>query len=291
MSLGRYYRLLGLPVTASDDEVRKRYRKLAMHYHPDKNTSPGAEKKFMAIVEAYEVLTGKRPSPIRKTQRSSTAKRKTTPGATSANAKSQKDRVREARTRYEDQQKREQIENEIYFRRLTGGRKWKMMRVSAFFGAILALCMVLDRFLPHHFEEDQITHYSLNRAYSGSGEVLSVVQTKDGAQHWISHINYNLYGRNHNVQTETSWIFHQPIRLVSNAKIYTSTYDIYYSFFSNFIFVIVLFLLPLITYYYKRRTITFTILFQSSYFGINALILYFIFANDHWAHLLTLGFF
>jgi DnaJ-class molecular chaperone len=53
-----YYRVLGVPKNASDAEIKKAYRKLAMQYHPDRN--PGKEKwaneKFKEINEAYGVL-------------------------------------------------------------------------------------------------------------------------------------------------------------------------------------------------------------------------------------------
>ena len=53
-----YYQILGVPRNASDEEIKKTYRKLAMQYHPDRN--PGKEKwandKFKEINEAYSVL-------------------------------------------------------------------------------------------------------------------------------------------------------------------------------------------------------------------------------------------
>ena len=51
-----FYQLLGVARDASDADIKKAYRKLAMEHHPDRNHSPNAEAKFKEIAEAYEVL-------------------------------------------------------------------------------------------------------------------------------------------------------------------------------------------------------------------------------------------
>ena len=57
MSKRDYYEVLGVGRDASQEEIRKAYRKLARKYHPDVNKSPDAEEKFKEVKEAYEVLS------------------------------------------------------------------------------------------------------------------------------------------------------------------------------------------------------------------------------------------
>jgi molecular chaperone DnaJ len=59
-----YYDILGVARNATEDEIKKAYRKLAMKYHPDRNQGDGnekkakeAEEKFKEVKEAYEILT------------------------------------------------------------------------------------------------------------------------------------------------------------------------------------------------------------------------------------------
>jgi DnaJ-class molecular chaperone len=51
-----YYDILGVTKQTSGDEIKKAYRKLAMKYHPDRDSSPTSAEKFKEINEAYETL-------------------------------------------------------------------------------------------------------------------------------------------------------------------------------------------------------------------------------------------
>ena len=52
-----YYEVLGVSKTATDQEIKRAYRKLAKQYHPDVATEANAEEKFKEVQEAYEVLS------------------------------------------------------------------------------------------------------------------------------------------------------------------------------------------------------------------------------------------
>lgn len=59
MDFKDYYQILGLPATASDEEIKSTYKRLARKYHPDVSKEANATEKFQEVSEAYEVLRKK----------------------------------------------------------------------------------------------------------------------------------------------------------------------------------------------------------------------------------------
>ncbi len=57
MSKRDYYEILGIEKTASKEEIKKAYKKLALQHHPDRSKEEGSEEKFKEISEAYAVLS------------------------------------------------------------------------------------------------------------------------------------------------------------------------------------------------------------------------------------------
>ncbi len=57
------YQILGLNSNASDSEVKRRYKQLALKYHPDKNETPDASEKFQKISDAYNSIINRKSEP------------------------------------------------------------------------------------------------------------------------------------------------------------------------------------------------------------------------------------
>ncbi|XP_023173128.1 dnaJ homolog subfamily B member 5 [Drosophila hydei] len=54
-----YYEILGINRTASDEEIKKGYKRMALKYHPDKNDHPEAANRFKEVAAAFEILSNK----------------------------------------------------------------------------------------------------------------------------------------------------------------------------------------------------------------------------------------
>jgi len=278
MSKSRYYRMLGLTVSATPQEVKKQYRKLAMLHHPDKNPSKDAQERFIQITEAYDIIINNKFTDVANSN------------SPEAKKKDREARMKIARQRFKEQEMRERMENERYFRFLTTGKKWKTLQTLTIAGCILSSMLILDVFLPKHIENDEIVEYKLQVGNAPGGKILSLAKTRKDDYYWIGNMTSDLFNKNRLITVEKSWFFHSPVQIISRDKIEPQYYSTHLTFYSITWLLVVLFLAPLTTILYKRMTISFTFLFHFCYYGVGIVMLIFLLTNNRWAHIVTFGF-
>jgi len=275
----QYYNRLGLAPGASVQEIKKQYRKLVLIYHPDKNN--GDDSTFLIIREAYEILTDKKklPPPVKTSRSSSTA-----------SEKSKEERVKDAKLRYQEYIHNQTVENERYFSQLTSGLKWRLLKLNAVLGTLIGLMLVIEIFLPQHFTPMKITYYSQQVYSSLDQSNVSLVELASGQSYFIKNLDADFYRNYPSGYISKTWFFHNPKSLLSDHGYMYKEYPIHFTIGSHPYIFCFLFLIPLFTVIYKRKNILFTFLYQLSFYGIGILLLYFLFTNDRWIHLVTLGF-
>lgn len=278
MSLKKYFQLLGLPENASQQDIRKNYRKLAMRLHPDRNPSPVAQEDFLKLTEAYEILIGKKSAP------------KTSRSVSKSTEKTAQERVNEARKRYAQQVEKERLANERYFLSLFKGTKWKVIQLFSVVGIVLSFAILVDTFAPRHLLPDKITEYAIKNANGESLIHQLYVKTEKNHGYWLENTESRIYSESFPIEIEASWLFHEPIYLISNQKIFYKKYPIIYNFYSVYWLLMIIFLLPLFIRVFKRQQIWYTMAYQFSLYFSSSIMVLFLFLDDHWAHLLSLGF-
>lgn len=282
--LSKYYKLFGLPETATQAEIKRRYRQLAMRYHPDKYG--GDKRKFIEIKEAYEYLSGRKIVSGRQQTHTYSPTRSTS----QARQQSNEERIKQAQQRKRDNAYKEHIENERYFQNLVSGKRWNILKLSAVLGLLIVFVLILELFLPHHYEQERIVAYGkYDIGALDSGSSVKKIFTESGKSYYAENV-YPIYHLDPDVIIVKSAIFHNETGIIPMYGSNTNTFRIQYNIGSHAYLLIPVFLFPVFIVLFKRKTYTFTLFYFLSLYLSTPLIAYFIFSNDRWLHFLTLGF-
>ena len=286
MTLEESYRILKLKPGATEQEVRRQFKRLALKVHPDINPDPAAHEQFIELTRAMEIALNpaaySAQTPVN--EPASRASRNESP-------EQRKARMDEARKRYEFQQQRQAADDHHYFTSLTSGRKWSLYKWVVRLGCLFSILLILDGFLPYHYKSDRLIAHGLLDHRGIDQEKICLVQLeKTGTYYARMDLAAWIYSYPE-VQVAQSWFLHTPTYM------YTSDdFDMYETPFDFHIgsirwYLALLLLVPLIPYTLRRKTLSFVFLYQFSFWGIGLLELYFLISNNHIFHVLTLGFF
>lgn len=278
----KYYDILGIQPGATEREIRKAYRKLALMYHPDKNPSPEAAVRFVEITHAYEMVTGKKSTQTQTTKKP----------ADNPEKKTKEERIKDALKNKKEIERIRQLRRAAFYAKLKASKLWRYHSWVAKIGLVLAILLLADQVLPTHNEEDRIHSYIQN-VYMSSDMKSEIyyLQMKSGHGLWVSKVDNNLIYSYPEVIIQRTWFLHDPICLNSLQGFQVSHYPIHYSFSASAFITAFLFLLPFLCYYFWKDNDVYLLLMYIGSYPIAGLMLYFLAVRFHLLHILVLGFF
>lgn len=276
------YHILQLKPGASESEIRRQFKRMALKVHPDINPSPRANEEFIRLTEAMETLL--RPEKVttdKPMQRSS--KRPETDAEKQA-------RMDEARKRYEYQKARKIHENNRYYKSLTTGVRWRIFKWIIRLSWVMAIALILDTVLPTHFEKDELIAFSDSNHNGILYDKITYVTMRNSGSFFLEHQSGYWNTSYPDILVEKTWLLHTPVAIYTN--------DDYQFFRSGVDFhlgairwgIVVLLLFPLFTYLRRKKDIAFVFLYQFSFWGIGGLLIFLLLTQNRLVHLLSLGF-
>lgn len=274
-TLDPYYKILELSPGATEQDIKRQFKKLAFLYHPDRNPSDSAHEKFIQITEAYEVLLGKKkPSQLRKT----------------SSPRTPEERRKEAYERYREFQRREEKANERYFQSLFTGRKWKIIKLSSVIGTILSFVIFLDMLLPKTKVRETAAYYSRD-VYGGTvDETVSLIVTDEGNEYWVGDLDASVYASYPELIILRSRIFDEATRLISIRKTEMASYPLPFTFHNFNVLFIAIFMVPLAVRIFRKKSIYYTFAYQFALYVSPVLMTLYLLLNHHWLHVVCYEF-
>ncbi|MFM7007674.1 MAG: J domain-containing protein [Flavobacteriales bacterium] len=286
MSTGSPYKILGIEPNASPEEIRKAYRVLVKKYHPDKNPSAAAAQKFLEIQAAYEqLLEGKQLTHSEEIEQRYRAAQ----DQYEQDLEAYKKQRASAREKLRQQKLREEAYKDAYLHKLKSGKNGLWHRVVAFSGLLLFCVIWLDFFLPRQSQKILSHSYGIHTYGSMDGHLVQLFKSTDGRAFWISDFSsQNIPKTQQLCALQTPWL-KQVEALEFNDGLYLKSIPVHFSFYWAQIWVGLLFLIPILSWYFASADIIFVAGSFVSRYAICALIIYFLITENRFVHLVTFG--
>lgn len=285
----KYLNILGLQHGATQDEIKKAYRKSAMKYHPDKKE--GNQEKFLLIFEAYEYLTKveNQKENLQNTYEYFAKKSSETNikrGNHNYTQQEFEEKLKRAKEKFKEKKYREYVEENEFFENLTRGWKMHYFKILTGICTVLGTLFTIDIILPSQTQNSIITFKDLKGDVATPSVDLYYVEIDDQAVFIHSKDFAKIYSKTR-VSTTKTPIFNE-IKMIHTTDAFGSDKNIepHYSLVSTFPLVLILLLIPLLTLVYKRRNPLFIFLFITSSFIFPIILSILLIVNNRWSNLI-----
>lgn len=255
--MASYYKILGVPEGASEAEIKKTYRRLAMEYHPDKNDSPQAGARFIQITEAYQELLKGNTEPtevdgvITPSRWADDFKMRQDPAWRKAFA----ERLKKARKLAED-------EGIQYFHSYLKSYKFKLSLVSMVLCVLFALTMAVDKFAPGEVTNEPIKQKYMEMYVNPNDTGIEMhdyyIQFPDDELFRVPYEQFQRLAAQNEIAVERSIIFNEALHMnwvQDGVEAEVIEFD-HYLYDSIFVWLIV-FLLPLLRIVLKKADVSY----------------------------------
>lgn len=242
---------MGISPTTDKNVIKKAYRKKAFQFHPDRNPSASAQTQFIAITEAYEIVSGIRLASKSKNQSSAESAGPT-----------REERVAAAKERYKKAKQKEMADAAAFYFGLIKGFKWKFIYVFGVVCLCLSALLIIDFFLI----ESKGILFVENMFYNGVD--LAYININN-SNYYFTYLNVIEIKQYPVVEVNESIIFNDLVSLdILDSNGYVKSIEPEFTIRGVFPLVPIVLCIPILTYYYKRPTILFTVLYMISLYFI-----------------------
>lgn len=288
MKTGDPYKILGIKPQASPQEIRRAYRSLVKKYHPDKNKDAGAQEKFLAIQSAYEqLLSGKVTTESTADIRNKERRQAQEDAEQRASYEAYR---KHAREKFAQRKAAEEAYKVAYLQDLKTSWKGRWHQTAA----VLGLCLFFVVWIDFYLSEKQIRIYpesfGVKTYQSMNGHFVQLFKSTDGRSFWVAdYFSQELIKSSAIQSVETPWL-HQVKSIRFQEQHFVKETPVHFTFYWAQIWISLIFLFPFISWRYASADIIFVAGSYFSRFIIGPFILYFLFTEQRWLHLISFGF-
>ena len=287
MQTGNPYKILGVHTDASPEEIRKAYRALVKKYHPDKNPNKEAAALFIEIQNAYEQICN---GSIQLDPNTVAQKYRATQEQYDRDLADYKKQRAAAREKLREQKRKEAAYQLEYLKKLKSGVIGRWHLIVAYLGLLLFLVVWIDFLLPKKQTPIIVNAYGIHTYKSVDGHRVQLMKSIDNRAFWVSdYFSQNLPKVQHLTAIETPWL-RQVTALQFNEGAYQLTRPVHFSFYWAQIWISLLFLLPVVSWYFASADIIFVAGSFLARYAIFAVMLWFLISENRYLHFLSLGY-